>query len=126
MTNTKTATKERKKAALNLRSTRGSDSKECSCSAGDMHWIPGLGRSPGGGHGNPLQSSRLENPHGQRSLAGYGPWGGKVHVPKSQTQLKRLSTAQPRNGELKTSKGNLHNLPRRKSKYWKQIYKNKI
>ena len=36
-------------------------------------WIesPGLGRSPGGGHGNPLQYSCLENPHGQRSLAGY-------------------------------------------------------
>ena len=39
--------------------------------------IPGLGRSPGGGHGNPLQYSSLENPHGQRSLAGYSPWGHK-------------------------------------------------
>ena len=37
--------------------------------------IPGLGRSPGGGHGNPLHCSCLENPHGQRSLAGYSPWG---------------------------------------------------
>ena len=37
----------------------------------DMGLIPGLGRSPGGGHGNPLQCSCLENPHGQRSLAGY-------------------------------------------------------
>ena len=36
---------------------------------------PGLGRSPGGGHGNPLQYSCLENLHGQRSLAGYSPWG---------------------------------------------------
>ena len=35
--------------------------------------IPGPGRSPGGGHGNPLQCSCLENPHGQRSLAGYSP-----------------------------------------------------
>ena len=35
--------------------------------------IPGLGRSPWGGHGNPLQYSCLENPHGQRSLAGYSP-----------------------------------------------------
>ena len=34
-------------------------------------------RSPGGGHGNPLQYSRLENPRGQRSLAGYSPWGHK-------------------------------------------------
>ena len=32
--------------------------------------IPGLGRSPGGRHGNPLQYSCLKNPHGQRSLAG--------------------------------------------------------
>ena len=39
--------------------------------------IPGLGRSPGGGHGNPLQYSCLENLHGQRSLAGYSPWGRK-------------------------------------------------
>ena len=32
---------------------------------------PGLGRSPGGRHGNPLQCSCLENPHGQRNLVGY-------------------------------------------------------
>ena len=38
---------------------------------GDTDSIPGSGRSPGGGRSNPLQSSRLENPHGQRSLAGY-------------------------------------------------------
>ena len=39
----------------------------------DTGSIPGLGRSPGGGHGNPLQYSCLENPQGQRSLAGYSP-----------------------------------------------------
>ena len=39
--------------------------------------IPELGRSSGGGHGNPLQYSCLENPHGQRSLEGYSPWGRK-------------------------------------------------
>ena len=39
--------------------------------------IPGSGRSPGEGHGNPLQYSCLENPHAQRSLAGYSPWGYK-------------------------------------------------
>ena len=33
-----------------------------------------LGRSPGGGHGNPFQYSCLENPHRQRNLAGYSPW----------------------------------------------------
>ena len=42
-----------------------------------MGLIPGLGRSPGGEHGNPLQYSCLENFHGQRSLAGYGPQGCK-------------------------------------------------
>ena len=45
--------------------------------AGDMGSIPGWGRSPGGGHGNPLQYSCLENPHGQRSLVGYSPLGLK-------------------------------------------------
>ena len=37
----------------------------------------GSGKSPGGGHGNPLQYSCQKNPHGQRSLAGYNPWGHK-------------------------------------------------
>jgi len=55
----------------------GLDSKESACKAEDMGSIPGLGRSPGGGHGNPLQYSCLDNPHGQRSLAGYNPWGPK-------------------------------------------------
>ena len=53
----------------------GSDSKESACNAGDLGLIPGLGRPPGGGHGNPLQYSCLENPHGQRSLADYSPIG---------------------------------------------------
>ena len=39
--------------------------------AGDAGSIPGLGRSPGGENGKPLQYSCLENLHGQRSLAGY-------------------------------------------------------
>ena len=41
----------------------------------DMGSIPGLGRSPGEGNGNPLQYSCLENSHGQRSLEGYSLWG---------------------------------------------------
>ena len=49
----------------------GSDGKESTCNVGDLGSISGLGRSPGGGHGNPLQYSCLENPHGQRSLEGY-------------------------------------------------------
>ena len=49
--------------------------KEYPCNVGDLDSIPGFGRSPGGGHGNPLQYSCLENPHGQRSLEGCSPWG---------------------------------------------------
>ena len=55
----------------------GSDGKESACNAGDLGSIPGLGRSLEEGHGNPLKYSCLENPHGQRSLAGYNPWGLK-------------------------------------------------
>ena len=58
-------------------------------SAGDVKdagSIPGLGRSPGGGSGNPLQYSSLENPKDR------GAWWAIIHsVAKSQTQLKRLS-----------------------------------
>ena len=53
----------------------GSVSKESTCNTGDLGLIPGLGRSPGRVHGNPLQYSCLKNPHGQRSLAGYSTLG---------------------------------------------------
>ena len=53
----------------------GLDSKESACKAGDMGSIPGSGRSARGRHGNPLQCSCLETPHGQRSLAGYNSLG---------------------------------------------------
>ena len=49
--------------------------KESACNAGDLGSIHGLGRSPGGGQGNPCQYSCLKNPQGQRSLAGYSPLG---------------------------------------------------
>ena len=65
-------------------------SKESTCNAGttgDTGSIPGLGRSSGAGHGNPLPYSCLENPCGQRSLAGYSPWG-----PKELDTTDRLST----------------------------------
>ena len=55
----------------------GSDGKKYTFSAGDVGLIPELGRSPGGGHGNPLQYSCLDNPHGQKSLASYSPQGCK-------------------------------------------------
>ena len=54
--------------------------KSLPANAGDIRdagLIPGLGRSSGGGHGNPLQYSCLENPHGQRILVGYSSWGLK-------------------------------------------------
>ena len=44
----------------------GPDGKETTYNARDLGSIPVLGRSPGGGHSNPLQYSCLENPHGQR------------------------------------------------------------
>ena len=55
----------------------GSDGKESACNAGNLCLVPGLGRSPEGVHGIPLKYSCLENPHGQRSLVGYSPWGHK-------------------------------------------------
>ena len=60
----------------------GSDGKESACNVGDLGSTPGLGRSPGGRHGNPNQYSCLENLHGQSSLSGYSPW-----VAENQTQL---------------------------------------
>ena len=68
----------------------GSVVKNSPANAGDMKdvgLIPGLGRPPGEGHGNPLQYSCLENPIDR------GAWRATVHgVMKSQTQLKWLST----------------------------------
>ena len=63
----------------------GSDTKESACSEGDLCSIPGLGRSPGRGHGNLLQYSCLQNHHGQRNL--YSPWGRK-----ESDMNERLST----------------------------------
>ena len=58
----------------------GSDSKESSCNVGDLGSIPGWGKSPGGGNGNPLQCSCLENSMDK------GAWWATVHgVAKSQT-----------------------------------------
>ena len=52
-----------------------SDGKESSCNVGDLSSIPELGRSPKEENRYPFQYSGLGNPHGQRSLAGYSPWG---------------------------------------------------
>ena len=72
----------------------GSDGEESTCNAGDLGSIPRLGRSPGGGHGNPLQYSCLENPHGQRSLAGYSPWGLKESDTTEQLSTWNIYRAQ--------------------------------
>ena len=72
--------------------------KESACNAGvagDAGLIPGLGRSPGEGHGNPLQYSFLENPMDR------GAWWTTVHgVAMSQTRLKGLSTAHSTNESM--------------------------
>ena len=58
----------------------GSDGKESACSAGDLSSVPGSGRSPGEGNGNPLQCSCLENSMDR------GAWQATVHwVAKYQT-----------------------------------------
>ena len=56
-------------------SSGGSDGKDSACNAGDSGSFTGLGRSLGEEDGYPLQYSREF--HGQRSLAGYSPWGCK-------------------------------------------------
>ena len=65
------------------------DGKESFHSAGNLGSIPGLGRSPGVGQGNPLQYSCLENPYGQRNLEDYSSWGHK-----ELDTTERLSIAQ--------------------------------
>ena len=62
--------------------SNGLRGKESACNVGDRGSIPGLGRSPRGGHGNPLQYPCLENPMVR------GAWRAAVHgVGKSQTRL---------------------------------------
>ena len=55
----------------------GSADKESACNAGDLGLIPGLGRSPGREHGNPLQHSCLENPHGPHVPGGLQSMGSQ-------------------------------------------------
>ena len=62
--------------------TGGSDSKESACNAGNIDSIPGLGRSPGEGNGNPLQDSCLKNPMDRGAWRAIAPG-----VAKSPTQL---------------------------------------
>ena len=71
----------------------GLEGKVSACNVGNLGLIPGSGRSPGEGNGNPLLPGK---PHGQRSLVGYSPWGCKeldmteqlhFHFLKSQVAL---------------------------------------
>ena len=55
--------------------THDSDGKESACNSEDLGLIPRLGRSPGGGHGNPRQYSCLENFMDREAWLGYNPWG---------------------------------------------------
>ena len=67
----------------------GSDSKEFGHNVGDLGLISGFERAPRRRHGNPLQYSGLEYPHGQRSLVGYNLWGCK-----ELDMTEQLSTTQ--------------------------------
>ena len=58
----------------------GSDGKASACNAGDPDLVPGLGKSPGEGNGNPLQYSCLENPMNRRAC-----WATVHGVTESQT-----------------------------------------
>ena len=55
----------------------GSEVKASACNAGDLGLIPGSGRSPGEGNGNPLKVFLPGESYGRRSLVGYSPWGRK-------------------------------------------------
>ena len=66
-------TKKIQKCYNNKSGRGGSDSKESTCNAGDLGSISGSGKSPGGGHGNPLQHSCLENSTDR------GAWRAAVH-----------------------------------------------
>ena len=70
-----------------------SDGKETARNAEDLGSTPGSRRSPGGGNGNPLQYSCLENPMDR------GAWRAAVHGVTSQTQLKRLSSSRVHTSE---------------------------
>ena len=75
-----------RRALTNLGFSGGSDRKESACNAGDLALIPGLGRSPGEGNGNPLQYSCLENPMDR------GAWQAAVQGLKESDTIEPLTT----------------------------------
>ena len=83
----------------------GSDGKTSAYNVGNPGSVPGLGRSPGEGNGNPLQYSCLENP-----MDG-GAWSATVHrVAKSRTRLSDVTFTFTKSVHLMTSKSCLNNL----------------
>ena len=62
---------------------------------GDVGSIAGLGRSPGGGNGSPLQHSCLKKSHGERSLVGYSPWGLYIFGILTSTWACHLQISSP-------------------------------
>ena len=89
--------------------------------------IPGLGRSPGGWQGNPLQYSCLENPYGQRRLVGCNPWGHtELDVTKHAYPLRFMIQIEHARGKravsvrvlcVKCLKSTLANLNKRDTGY---------
>ena len=80
-----------------LSSSLIAQSVESACNAGDLDWIPGLGRSPGEGNGNPLQYSCLENPMDR------GAWQAIVH---GVTRVRHdLATKPPPHGNISCKDG---------------------
>ena len=63
----------------------GSDGKEPACNVGDPGSIPGLRRSPGGGHDNPLQCSCLENSMDR------GAWQATVHRGHKESNMTKVT-----------------------------------
>ena len=68
----------------------GSDGKESACKAGDPGWIPGSGRSPGDGNGNPFQYSCLENSMDKWSLHGI------LALPEKSVRLQSMGSQRVR------------------------------
>ena len=68
--------------------------KALTTNARNVGYIPGLGRAPGEGNGNPLQYSLPRNSHGQRTLAGCSPWGRKEWDKNEHTRKKKWHNLQ--------------------------------
>ena len=81
---------------------------ESTCNVGDLCSVPGSGRSPGEENGNPLQYSCLENPLGQRSLAGYSPWGRRESDTTEQPSIAAVCACQSQSPSLQVCPLHLH------------------